>query len=37
MSAETSFSPPQLHFKTKVYHCNISHTGAICELSFCLS
>lgn len=29
---ETRFSQPQLHFKTKVYHCNISHTGAICEL-----
>ncbi|WRT67693.1 uncharacterized protein IL334_004665 [Kwoniella shivajii] len=24
------FSPPHLHFITKVYHCNISSTGAIC-------
>ncbi|OCF30993.1 ubiquitin-conjugating enzyme 4 [Kwoniella heveanensis BCC8398] len=25
------FSPPHLHFITKVYHCNIASTGAICE------
>ncbi|KAK6908289.1 ubiquitin-conjugating enzyme 4 [Kwoniella mangroviensis CBS 10435] len=24
------FSPPHLHFVTKVYHCNIASTGAIC-------
>ncbi|WVR06272.1 hypothetical protein IAU60_003302 [Kwoniella sp. DSM 27419] len=24
------FSPPRLHFVTKVYHCNIASTGAIC-------
>ncbi|WVQ80710.1 hypothetical protein IAT38_002815 [Cryptococcus sp. DSM 104549] len=24
------FSPPHLHFLTKVYHCNIAQTGAIC-------
>ncbi|WWC70666.1 uncharacterized protein I206_104617 [Kwoniella pini CBS 10737] len=24
------FSPPKLHFITKVYHCNIASTGAIC-------
>ncbi|KAK4683570.1 hypothetical protein P7C73_g6675, partial [Tremellales sp. Uapishka_1] len=24
------FSPPHLQFLTKVYHCNIANTGAIC-------
>ncbi|KAK8858501.1 hypothetical protein IAR55_002728 [Kwoniella newhampshirensis] len=24
------FSPPQLRFVTKVYHCNVANTGAIC-------
>jgi ubiquitin-conjugating enzyme E2 D/E len=25
------FSPPKLLFLTKVYHCNVAHTGAICK------
>ena len=24
------FAPPKLAFKTKVFHCNVSHTGSIC-------
>lgn len=24
------FSPPKVSFKTKVFHCNVSHTGSIC-------
>lgn len=27
-----SFSPPHLQFLTKLYHCNVASTGAICEL-----
>ena len=26
------FSPPRLHFLTKVYHCNIAPNGGICKL-----
>lgn len=25
------FGPPKLQFLTKVYHCNIAPTGAICK------
>lgn len=28
---EYPFSPPRLQFMTKVYHCNIAPSGAICE------
>lgn len=35
MRRHRRFSPPHLQFLTKVYHCNIASTGAICELGFC--